>query len=133
MDAKKIFTSIGVCALFLGVGMNTHFAINDHGIKEASLSQFVEGQSSSSNELRCTGRGGKEQPKEVLLMKQCVKAVTGAEISLSAATSMLKASGSISAEFEASVILGNHCVCSKRPKNYAGVLGCDYTWESPCQ
>lgn len=135
MNVKNLITSIGVSALLLGIGMNTHQAWNDHGIKEATLSQFVEGQSDpGSPTLRCTERGGKEARELVLMREVCIKELSG-NISISIALSLvqiLNSGGSISAEVGGNIVLGNRCSCLAPPKGYSGVRGCNYSWETNC-
>ncbi len=140
MNIKILITSVGVSALLLGIGMNVHRAWNDHGIKEASLSQFVVGQgTSSSTVIQCTKRGGTEMKKLILKREVCLKEVSG-NVSLSVAASFLNLvrSGIISeasaeAEVGGSIVFGNQCSCKDPGSDYGGVLGCDYTWETFCQ
>ena len=120
MSAKNLITSIGVSALLLGIGMNTHRAWNDHGIKEASLSQFVIGQgtTSSSTSSQCTERGGEELPKKVLQLVKYNKEV--------------QVNGSASASGGGAGIVikkGHKCECKNPPSGYTGVLGCNLSWE----
>ncbi|MBQ7823694.1 MAG: hypothetical protein IJ338_05930 [Bacteroidaceae bacterium] len=134
MSAKNLITSIGVSALLLGIGMNTHRAWNDHGIKEASLSQFVIGQgtTSSSTSSQCTERGGKELPQKVLQLERYIKEIHG-DISMSAALSLLSGGtiGGISSghKLEGDIVFGHQCTCKTPPTDYNGKLGCDLTWE----
>lgn len=137
MNVKNLITSVGVSALLLGIGMNTHRAWNDHGIKEASLSQFVEGQgTSSSSSTQCTNRGGIEKKSLVLIREKCVKEVSG-NISMSAAASLLNggsiAGGSAGGELGVTIVVGERCSCKDPGDDYGGVFGCDLTWETFCQ
>ena len=140
MNVKNLITSVGVSALLLGIGMNTHRAWNDHGIKEASLSQFVAGQgTSSSTSIQCTKRGGTEKKKLVLMREVCLKEVSG-NISLSVAASLLNLvksgvipEGIAGIGLEGRIVFGNQCTCQNPGSDYGGVRGCDYTWETFCQ
>ena len=81
MNSKKLICSIGVSTLLLGIGMNVHNALNDYGIKDATLSTFIQAQGTSSSTIfRCdykpnipgkTTRDSMDYPKRALLIEDC--------------------------------------------------------------
>ena len=131
MEAKRILTSVGLSALLLGVGMNTHFAINDHGIKEASLSQFVEGQSSGTV-FSCTLRGGEENPDKVLMMRRCVLNPDELNYPPNYIESLLKDEMSLP-YLPDGIKFGDNCKCVTIPSRYSGIVGCNAIWETECK
>ena len=139
MNVKNLITSIGLSALLLGIGMNTHQAWNDHGIKEATLSQFVEGQSDpGSPTLRCTERGGTEKRELVLMREICLKEVENIPMSVAESFLNLIKSGnsttvsSISGNLDGRIVFGNQCSCLDPGADYEGVRGCNLFWETNC-
>ena len=136
MNVKNLIASIGVSALLLGIGMNTHRAWNDHGIKEASLSQFVVGQGiSNSTVCQCTERGGTELPDKVLQLEKYIKEIQGNGL-INTALSFLSGGSlaGISSGFGlgGNIIYGYRCTCLDAPTGYTGDLGCNLSWEKIC-
>ena len=128
MSVKNLITSIGVSALLLGIGMNTHRAWNDHGIKEASLSQFVEGQETSGSSIcKCSEQESEvEFPNKVIMLEKYVKEVQG-----NGFLSLLSG-GTIGLGSGEYIIYGHRCVCKDPPSGYMGKLGCSHKWEKIC-
>ena len=130
MKIKKMISSVSLVSLLFGIVINTHIAINDHGIKEASLSKFVEGQSVFGEKLLCTALLGLEMPEMVLVKQECLIEIFG-NVSGSDVKSVLEDSGDFS-DIDKICIKGVKCKCALPKENETKMLGCDFSWETNC-
>ena len=138
MNNKKFISTIGIAALLLGIGMNVHNALNDYGIKEASLSAFIQAQGTTSSTIfRCdqkpnisgkTSREDMDYTERALLMEDCVIKGSGWNGSVGGSVTGGSASaGKTGKEY------GNQCSCKKVDKDFnKNNLGCNAEWETNC-
>lgn len=124
----------GVSTLLLGIGMNVHNALNDYGIKDATLSTFIQAQGTSSSTIfRCdykpnipgkTTRDSMDYPKRALLIEDC-KIVSGG---------WQGSAGWISGSLgKGGTIYGSKCTCQDPGKGFnENNLGCNAEWETGC-
>lgn len=133
MNSKKIITTIGISALLSGIGMNVHNALNDYGIKEASLNAFILAQgTTSSTVFRCdqkppipgkTARDSMDYTQKALLMDRCV--LEGGSWNASI--------GTTTGGGKSGVKYGSRCACKDPGGDFnKNNLGCNAEWETNC-
>lgn len=134
MNSKKLLIKVvGLSALLLGICMNTYNATNDYGIKNASLSEFVLAQGTTSSVIfRCdqkppipgkVSKDSMDYPKRALLMDECD--LGGGSWNGSVGVSV---SGGKNRNNK-----GSRCACKYPGKDFnKNNLGCNAEWETNC-
>ena len=134
MNSKKLICTIGVSTLLLGIGMNVHNALNDYGIKDATLSTFIQAQGTSSSTIFIcdykpnipgkTTRDSMDYPEYALLMDVCELTSGSWHGSMGLISVSVGKDGKI---------YGNRCACVDPGKKFnKNNLGCNAEWETNC-
>ncbi len=134
MNSRKLLIKVvGLSALLLGICMNTYNATNDYGIKNASLSEFVLAQGTTSSVIfRCdqkppipgkVSKDSMDYPKRALLMDECDLGGGGWNGSVGVSVSAGKDKP----------VYGSRCACVKPKGDFnKNNLGCNAEWETNC-